>query len=224
MRMRMKNRWGIVLGIAMGIAFSLPARADSGAYNCAAATPIVVSNTAVVGAGREFVVRRVVTDHILHQNWAVFEDCAHPERPPKMVQVAAPSSLQNIQTVERPHAKKIATFSTQAVLPVMQRTVKNRVEARLESVSPPFSHQAISSTLSHSTAPSAPRPLLVRAGDRVRLWSAGTNVRLEIEAIALEYGRAGQVIHLRRLGNDTAGQRVILTGVVDGAGSAELLP
>jgi flagella basal body P-ring formation protein FlgA len=84
-------------------------------------------------------------------------------------------------------------------------------------------HAIADSVLHGSTAPDPPEPLLIRAGDRVRLWSAGANVRLEIEAIALEYGRTGQVIHLRRLGND-ASQKAILTGVVDGVGSAELLP
>ena len=79
------------------------------------------------------------------------------------------------------------------------------------------------STSPNAMAPIAPDPLLVRAGDRVHLWSASTNVRLEIEAIALDYGHAGQVIHLRRLGNDRA-QTAMLAGLVDGADSAELLP
>lgn len=65
--------------------------------------------------------------------------------------------------------------------------------------------------------------VLVRAGDRVHLWSAGANVRLELEGIALDYGRAGQVIHVRRWGNGTA-STAMLMAVVDGAGSAELLP
>lgn len=224
MRMRMKNRWGIVLGMAMGIAVGQPARADSGILHCMA-VPTSAPGTAVTDAAPRFVMRRVVRDDILHRNWAVFQDCAHPERPPEMVQIVTPSSLQNMQTAARSRTGKIAASSTQTVLPVMTRIAKNQVQARLKPVlPPPFKHQAISSTPLSSIASSTPKPLLVRAGDRVRLWSASANVRLEVEAVALEYGRAGQVIHLRRLNSGIAGQRIILTGVVDGAGSAELLP
>jgi flagella basal body P-ring formation protein FlgA len=79
------------------------------------------------------------------------------------------------------------------------------------------------STARSAVIPVAPDPLLVRAGDRVHLWSASTNVRLEIEAVSLDYGRAGQVIHLRRLANARV-QTAMLAGLVDGADSAELLP
>jgi flagella basal body P-ring formation protein FlgA len=60
---------------------------------------------------------------------------------------------------------------------------------------------------------------LVRAGDRVHLWSFDANVRLEMEVVALEYGRVGQVIHLRR-----SGQNTLIAGVVVGKDSVELMP
>lgn len=60
---------------------------------------------------------------------------------------------------------------------------------------------------------------VIRAGDLVRLWSSDGNVRLEMAVVSLEYGRVGQVIHVRRMGQTT-----LLAGVVVGKNSAELIP
>jgi flagella basal body P-ring formation protein FlgA len=65
--------------------------------------------------------------------------------------------------------------------------------------------------------------VLVRAGDRVIVWEQGPELRMEIAAVALEYGHAGQLIHLRRKGF-RQGQSLTLTGVVRGPSSVELAP
>ena len=60
---------------------------------------------------------------------------------------------------------------------------------------------------------------VIRAGDLVRLWSSDANVRLEMQVVSVEYGRVGQIIHVRRMG-----QTALLAGVVVGKDSAELIP
>jgi flagella basal body P-ring formation protein FlgA len=59
---------------------------------------------------------------------------------------------------------------------------------------------------------------VIHAGDLVRLWSSDSNVRLEMAVVSLEYGRLGQVIHVRRIGQIT-----LLAAVVVGKDSAELI-
>jgi flagella basal body P-ring formation protein FlgA len=59
---------------------------------------------------------------------------------------------------------------------------------------------------------------VIHAGDLVRLWNSDSNVRLEMAVVSLEYGRLGQVIHVRRVGQTT-----LLAAVVVGKDSAELI-
>lgn len=223
--MLMKNKCGIVLGLAIGVAVSLPAHAAAEQVceqTAAKDSSASASQPVAARAGNESSARRIFRDPLLKNDWEILEDCAHPERPPRMVQIAG-ATVRSSPVSPLPEDRVVAPFARKAEVPV-SRTTATKTEARLRPVAPPdFGHSALRSTVVRPVASNAPSPLFVRAGDHVRLWSAGADVRLEIQAVALEYGRAGQVIHLRRLGS-TAGPRTILTGVVDGRGSAELLP
>lgn len=209
MQTRILDRGSIVLVMAIAMIASLTAYAETGLR--ATAARIRVAKAATLRSGSRPVLRGVITDRVLHHDWAILGDPEHPERPPQMVQVA-----------QEGHAVQSAMNSAVPTLPKFtQQAVASQTALPLDAVVvPPSGRRPVLRAVIQATAPG---PLLVRAGDRVHLWSASTNVRLEIEAIALDYGRAGQVIHLRRLGGE-ANRRVLLTGVVDGAGSAELLP
>lgn len=162
--------------------------------------------------GAEYRTRRVMADPFLHRSWAWIEDCRHPERPLQIVALpvgAPPTQARNAQ----------------ASLPQPVRLLTSRAAVSLPT-SPSKSLAALAPPLpSPQQAPAT--ATLIRAGDRVHLWSIQASVRLEIETVALEYGHAGQVIHLRRLGQGAgqgAGQGTMLAGVVVGPDSAELLP
>jgi hypothetical protein len=200
----MFSRRGIVLAVAMGVALGMPAHAESGAR---AVAPGDSSGILISQAAQKVVVPRVFVDPVLRQNWVVLVDRAHPERPPKMVQL-----------LDRTRAVESAPAFAQPV-----RLANAQQSARPSAIPLPLPRPQATSALRDAAQASAPRPLMVRAGDRVHLWSSSTNVRLEIEAVSLDYGHAGQIIHLRRLGQD-ATQRVLLTAVVSGRASAELLP
>lgn len=219
MRTRIWNRWSIVLGAGMAIcgAFAVPAHADNPV--CVASAPVAASDAAAIHLQPGFAVRQVVTDLLLGRRWAVVEDCSHPERPLEMVELPISPSSPAIAFVQAKSAPAVAPAQT--ALFNSPRPAMRRVDIQS---SPPSSRSIDLAFTAHDATPAtAPSPLLVRAGDRVHLRSDSANVRLEIEAISLDYGHAGQVIHLRRLGSDAA-QRVMLAGLVNGADSAELLP
>ncbi len=219
MRMRIWNRWSMVLGagIAIFIALTVPANADNPV--CTASAPIAASDVAAIHLEPGFAVRQVVTDPLLDRRWAIVENCSHPEHPLEMVELPISPSSAAVEFVQAKSMSAVASAHTVSFN--SPRTAIRRVD--VQSVPPPSRPIDSASTAHDIVAAAAPTPLLVRAGDRVHLRSASANVRLEIEAISLDYGHAGQVIHLRRLGSDAA-QRTMLAGLVDGADSAELLP
>lgn len=188
--MRLHKGIMIIVGVAIGLVPAVAGRANAQAAAC--------------GPGARVVANGVVEDRVLHQRWAVFADCVHPERPLRMVQVSLPSGSP--ETAPPQFAPTRESSNRTLARPIAASRAAATVSARFRAA---------------SSAGQA-KPVLIQAGDRVHLWSAGTNIRLEIEGIALEYGRAGQVIHVRRLGS--AGSKALLAAVVDGAGSAELLP
>jgi flagella basal body P-ring formation protein FlgA len=67
-------------------------------------------------------------------------------------------------------------------------------------------------------------PLLVRAGDSVRLWQQAENVRIEMTGVAEQGARAGEPIMVRVVRQtDDAGQTVQrISGTVRGAGDVEM--
>jgi len=192
----------------------------AGAVSCSAHTPeqaaapqsdqiSISSSTSIVGAATSgYRTRRVLVDATLGKRWAMVEDCNHPGRPLQIIAMAMGDhvALPAIELSEgvgiRPAVSATSVETTYSG-PALAMERANPAGRRAETPKP--------RDLTLKT--------LVRAGDRVYLWRMEENVRLKIEAISLDYGRAGQVIHLRR-----AGQNEMLAGIVMGPDSAELMP
>jgi len=171
-------------------------------------------------------VHSVTLDPVLHRQWAWIEDCVHPERPLEVIAMPArqdssatshigamiPSDLNLASTF--PNAAHRTTRIDTASIGDIPRSVLREIHSAPVATTPQptFANQ-------DPRSPLPPQTPLIRAGERVHLWSSEANVRLEIEVIALEYGRAGQVIHFRRKDQPTE-----LTGVVMGRDIAELMP
>ncbi len=155
---------------------------------------------------------QIVVDPELHRRWALISNCAHPERP---LQIVALSGY-----VVVPNMAAQTLHSAQPIPGLAQRSVPAEVALRQTTSSPataPMTHPVVVAKTSAQDS-SAMVPV-IRAGDLVRLWSSDGNVRLEMAVVSLEYGRVGQVIHVRRMGQTT-----LLAGVVVGKNSAELIP
>ena len=84
---------------------------------------------------------------------------------------------------------------------------------------------------SDASAPGAAVPLAdaattaVRVGERVRLWRQDAATRIETSGAAEEGGAVGQRIKVRlaRAGSDDGSAKEVVTGVVRGLGSVEIL-
>ena len=155
-----------------------------------------------------YVVERTNVDTVLGTEWALVVDCMHPERPPMAVAMPA-GHISARHMVVRPSPRP-AVLSSSIATP--------RV-----AFSAAMSASSVIAPSSRSIAVNAVSPVLVRAGDAVVLWNQEPQLRMEIAAVALEYGHAGQVIHLRRSGG-IATPATTMTGVVRAAGSVELMP
>jgi hypothetical protein len=177
-----------------------------------------------------------MADPILGRQWVLVVDCAHPQRPP--VAVLLDHFHASRRPVQGPAISSPAELSAQRAvqLPVLPSSVMSPPGASLalsgaHPVQPHIRPASSGSTLlasvpsrpSSDAGSPAPSPVLVRAGDRVLVWNQEPQLRLELAAVALEYGRAGQVIHLRRRGLQ-ANQNITMTGIVRGPGSVELAP
>ncbi len=174
-----------------------------------------------------YVVQRTLTDSALGVQWVLVGDCAHPAWP--MIAVVLPkgklrrgSNSQPVQTALRP--AEIPDYAPAQVRLVTTQTMpESDIPFQTVNVKPEnatFAHLASATMmLPHNT----PDPVLVRAGDRVVLWNHEPQLQMAIEATALEYGRAGQVIHLRR-GGTSSSWNATMTGVVRGPNSVELMP
>ena len=180
-------------------------------------------------------VQRTMADPILGRQWALVVDCVHPQRPPVAVlldhfhaarrpaQDAATSSSAGLPT------QRAASLPTAVASPgspsrsSMAHSVMPQAPSAGSGKTVLASAPSLSPDRSSNAGSPAPSPVLVRAGDRVLVWNQEPQLRLEIAAVALEYGRAGQVVHLRRSGLQ-ANQNITMTGVVRGPGSVELMP
>jgi hypothetical protein len=155
---------------------------------------------------------RIVVDPELHRRWALIANCTHPERPLEIVALSGHVVVPNRAT----QSVASASLAPGGSLPIVQAEV---VPRQTMSSPPRITASKVAVVAKTSTPdPSAMMPV-IRAGDLVRLWSSDGNVRLEMAVISLEYGRIGQVIHVRRMGQTT-----LLAGVVVGEDSAELIP
>ncbi|MGC1781839.1 MAG: flagella basal body P-ring formation protein FlgA [Acidobacteriaceae bacterium] len=172
-------------------------------------TPISTSNS--------YRLRRIAIDRVLHRRWAFVENCSHPEAP---LQVIALPVNPTAATAGKFFAARMAAISHgPSSFPSLGTSVDASEDTQRALPSSAARSLTNISALVSSATGDPSNPVLVRAGDRVHLWSSAANVRLEIEVVALEYGRAGQVIHFRR-----EGQQALLAGVVVGRDSAELMP
>lgn len=156
---------------------------------------------------------RVVIDPELHLRWALIANCTHPEWPLQMVALAAGLQALPASAAEPPvpsHATPVAAKHVVKPADATRPAISAQLSVPLQ-IAPSYPKSSV-------PVPSAMLPL-IQAGDLVHLWSSEANVRLEMEVVSLEYGHAGQVIHLRRLG-----QNGLLAGVVVGKDSAELIP
>jgi hypothetical protein len=214
MRVQIKKMWSVAHAVGLWLSIAAGACASASTLMCPAYHTSATPQAATLHIQQGFAVRRIITDRVLHQTWAIVEDCSHPERPLKMILLPESASAGDVPSFT---AQKILVAATPPIQP--QRMSKLARQLVLAPVSAPSRPVMIGSPI----APLLLSLVLVHPGDRVHLWSASTNVRMEIEAVALDYGHAGQVIHLRRIGNNHA-QTTMLAGLVDGADSAELLP
>ncbi len=177
-----------------------------------------------------YAVLRIVHDPISGQAWAQVQDCAHLSRP--LVAIALPEHAAASKT----SAPKIRATRAAASAPAMASSgmAANEFLAPMPRASlpqlPDYTPQVVRMAPPQEVAQSqaaqafqTPAPVLVRAGDHVTLWNREPDLQMNLAAIALEYGRAGQVIHLRRTGGFGKPEETI-AGVVRAAGSVELLP
>lgn len=221
MQKKISFRWLFLAGFALA--------SVAGAASCPAATPEAAAQQWIrAQQGSElfhaaalttdlslgYRVERVMSDAGLHAQWALVSDCAHPARPWLAVRISLPAAF---------HAHPVAVSMNTS-----QRAFPDQISAMLpayipisvSSASPAVASFAVSRAVSPSTVTS---PMLVHAGDHVVLWNQEPELHLAIAAISLDYGHAGQVVHLRRDTPNTM-QSVTITGIVRGPGSVELMP
>lgn len=156
---------------------------------------------------------QIVVDPELHRRWALVSNCTHPERPLEIVPL---STGQMIIPILAAHPAPSAAH----IPGVTQQRFQTEVVRRPAISSPPSIPVPTAVIVAETSTPNPSAILpVIRAGDLVRLWSSDGNVRLEMAVVSLEYGRVGQIIHVRRMG-----QTALLAGVVVGKDSAELIP
>jgi hypothetical protein len=212
--MRRRLIFGVMMAMISGCGFAQVA--------CSARTPqqalpsgsVAAAHQAASSSSANFYrLERIVVDPELHRRWALIANCTHPERPLAIVPLSTEHVIIPTPAVQpAPSARPVAT--------VAQRRTQTEVARRPATYSPPSTPAptAVMVRKMSTPDPSAMVPM-IHAGDLVRLWSSDGNVRLEMAVVSLEYGRVGQVVHLRRLG-----QTALLAGVVVGRDSAELIP
>jgi flagella basal body P-ring formation protein FlgA len=68
------------------------------------------------------------------------------------------------------------------------------------------------------------QPLLVHAGDRVRLWSQDERVRIEMSGVVEQSARGGErvVVQIARQSEDSGMTVERIGGIVRGAGDVEM--
>jgi len=205
---------GVVVAMMSGCSFAQIA--------CSARTPQQALPSGWATAAHESVssssanfyrLARIVVDPELHRRWALIANCTHPERPLDIVALSTGHTAHPTLTTEpgpsAPPSPRVA-----------QRSVRTEF-APAHAISSPPSAPAPTAVMVRKTSTPDPSSMVpvIRAGDLVRLWSSDGNVRLEMAVVSLEYGRVGQIIHVRRMG-----QAALLAGVVVGKDSAELIP
>lgn len=208
--------------LILGVAVAIVSGCGYSQVACSAHTPEQALPSGSLAAANEFAsassadfyrLVRIVVDPELHRRWALIANCTHPERPLEIVPLSRGHVIVPTQSAESfPSAPSISGIS--------QHQVQTDIVRFHAISSPPSVPTPTVAVLAKTSAPdpSTTAPI-IRAGDLVRLWSSDANVRLEMAAVSVEFGRVGQIIHLRRMG-----QTALLAGVVVGKDSAELIP
>jgi hypothetical protein len=206
--------FGVLLAMVSGCSF---AQSACSARNPEQALPpgwiVATKESASLSSTNFYRLTQIVVDPELHRRWALIANCTHPERPLEIV------ALSRGHVIVPTRAAKYFPL-----LPSISGLAQHRVSTEVASgpaIPPPPNVLALTAAVIAKTSvpdPSTTVPV-IRAGDLVRLWSSDGNVRLEMAAVSVEYGRVGQIIHVRRMG-----QTALLAGVVVGEDSAELIP
>jgi hypothetical protein len=205
---------GALVAMVSGCSFAqAPCSARTPEQALPSASVVATHESASDSSSSFYRLARIVVDPELHRSWALIANCTHPERPLEIV--ALSTEYKAPPTVAAESIPSIP--STHAAIQHVFRTEGARTDKLISTSRVPVPTSAM--LVARSTPdPSAMVPL-IRAGDLVRLWSSDGNVRLEMAVVSLEYGRVGQIVHVRRLG-----QTALLAGVVVGKDSAELIP
>jgi hypothetical protein len=126
-------------------------------------------------------------DALLQRSLEVRQDCAHPERPARMIAVG-------------PKDMRMADMG-------------------------PMAHVGIAPVRTNEVAQSA-APLLVHAGDRVRLWSQDERVRIEMSGVVEQSARSGDrvLVQVTRRNEDTGMSVERIAGIVRAVGDVEMEP
>ncbi|MGB8480615.1 MAG: flagella basal body P-ring formation protein FlgA [Acidobacteriaceae bacterium] len=206
----------------LGVAVAMVSGCGFAQIACSAHTPQQALPSGWVAAAHEsassssasfYRVAQIVIDPELHRRWALIANCTHPERPLEIVALSTGHTVHPTLTAE-------SVPSAPPTPGVTEGRVQTEVVRRPAISSPPRAPVPTAVIVAKTSTPDPSTMLpVIRAGDLVRLWSSDGNVRLEMAVVSLEYGRVGQIIHVRRMG-----QTALLAGVVVGKDSAELIP
>jgi hypothetical protein len=206
----------LILGVGMATA------AGSGLAQaaCSARTPeqavgiesVATTKHSASASSSYYRLAKIIVDPELHRRWALIADCTHPERPMEIVALSGHVVVPNVDAQPAPSSPSISGVARPSV---PTEIVPRQTNSSSQAAARP-SRVAVAKTLAQK--PSTTTPMIL-AGDLVRLWSSDGNVRLEMAVVSLEYGRIGQIIHVRR-----PGRTALLAGVVVGKDSAELIP
>ena len=206
----------------VGILVAMASTCSFAQAPCSARTPrqalppgaVVAAPEPIPNSSADFYrLARIVVDPELHRRWALVANCSHPERPLQIVALSTEHVTVPAQAMQpAPSASREpgATLSK-------ARTKASRNHAI--SSPPKIGAPIIPNPVEKSNPDPSKNVPVIHAGDLVRLWSSDSNVRLEMAVVSLEYGRLGQIIHVRRVGQTT-----LLAAVVMGKNSAELIP
>lgn len=214
LRMWRRSILGVMIAMLSGCSF---AQAPCSARTPEQALPpgwITTANAIASPSSTDFYrLTRIVVDPELHRRWALVANCTHPERPLEIVALYTENTV--VPTLAAESFASLPPLHAVSQPGVQAAVVRRPAISAAPKVPPPPA-----AVLAN---PSTPDPStmvpVIRAGDLVRLWSSDANVRLEMQVVSLEYGRVGQIIHVRRMG-----QTALLAGVVVGKDSAELIP
>jgi len=135
-------------------------------------------------------------DALLARNLELRQDCAHPEWPTRLVALESTNVASTNEGGTNMGSTNMASMAVAAA-----------------SVRPTAVAQIVA-------------PLLVHAGDRVRLWSQDERVRIEISGVVEQSARAGDhvMVQVTRR-NEESGMSVDrISGIVRAAGDVEMQP